>query len=94
MLNIVFGASGMSKTRVYEWILKMMKNHWIVVNGYNVETKTHSSKPKKLDNIGQMLVAFFDFNGIGHHEFLPQGHAINKEYSESTIHQTWLSVTF
>jgi len=27
-----------------------------------------------------MLIVFFDFNGIVHHKFLPQGQTINKEY--------------
>lgn len=59
--------------------------------GYDVETKAQSSqwrhsgspRPKKArqvrSNVKVMLTVFFDFNGIVHHEFLPQGQTINKE---------------
>lgn len=62
------------------------------VYGYDVETKVQSSqwrrsgspRPKKArqvrSNVKVMLTVFFDFNGIVHHEFLPQGQTINKEY--------------
>lgn len=62
------------------------------VYGYDVETKAQSSqwrhpgspRPKKArqvrSNVKVMLTVFFDFNGIVHHEFLPQGETINKEY--------------
>ena len=38
---------------------------------------------KRLDKCGRsavMLTVFFDFNGIVHHEFLPRGQTVNKEY--------------
>lgn len=62
------------------------------VYGYDVETKAQSSqwklpeepRPKKArqvrSNVKVMLTVFFDFKGIVHHEFLPQGETINKEY--------------
>ena len=31
-------------------------------------------------NVKVMLTMFFDFNGIVHHEFLPRGQTVNKEY--------------
>ena len=31
-------------------------------------------------NVNVMLTVFFDFNGIVHHEFLPRGQTVNKEY--------------
>ena len=31
-------------------------------------------------NVKVMLTVFFDFNGIVHHEFLPRGQTVNKEY--------------
>ena len=31
-------------------------------------------------NVKVMLTVFFDFNGIMHHEFLPRGQTVNKEY--------------
>jgi transposase len=61
------------------------------VNGYDVETKAHSSqwvgqglpRPKKArmspSNMKVMLV-FFDWRGIIHHEFVPRGQTINKEF--------------
>ncbi|CAB3251407.1 unnamed protein product [Arctia plantaginis] len=62
------------------------------VYGYDVETKAQSSqwrhsgspRPKKTRQVRSnskiKLTVFFDFNGIVHHEFLPQGQTMNKEY--------------
>lgn len=60
---------------------------WIY--GYDVETKAQSSqwkfseepRPKKARlNVKVLLTVFFDYNGIVHHEFLPSGRTVNKEY--------------
>ncbi|UYV70186.1 hypothetical protein LAZ67_7002112 [Cordylochernes scorpioides] len=62
------------------------------VYGYDVETKTQSSqwkllhepRPKKVcqvrSNVKVLLTVFFDCRGVVHHEFLPQGRTVNKEY--------------
>ncbi|UYV74413.1 hypothetical protein LAZ67_11003474 [Cordylochernes scorpioides] len=62
------------------------------VYGYDVETKaqssqwklTHEPRPKKArqvrSNVKDLLTVFFDCRGVVHHEFLPQGRTINKEY--------------
>ncbi|UYV76679.1 hypothetical protein LAZ67_14001721, partial [Cordylochernes scorpioides] len=62
------------------------------VYGYNVETKAQSSqwklphepRPKKArqvrSNVKVLLTVFFDCRGVVHHEFLPQGRTVNKEY--------------
>ncbi|UYV71132.1 RAD54L2 [Cordylochernes scorpioides] len=62
------------------------------VYGYDVETKAQSSqwklphepRPKKVrqvrSNVEVLLTVFFDFRGVVHHEFLPQGRTVNKEY--------------
>lgn len=62
------------------------------VYGYDIETKTQSpqwqfpreSRPKKTrqvrSNVKVLLTVFFDYNGIVHHEFLPPGRTVNKEY--------------
>ena len=62
------------------------------VYGYNPETKFQSSqwkhpelpRPKKArqarSNVKVMLTCFFDFRGIVHHEYAPEGQTINKEY--------------
>lgn len=62
------------------------------VYGYDVETKAQSSqwkfseeqRPKKArqvrSNVKVLLTVFFDYNGIVHHEFLPSGRTVNKEY--------------
>ena len=42
-------------------------------------------RPKKAReiwwNVKDLLTAFFDCNGVVHHEFLPQGLTVNKEYN-------------
>ncbi|UYV80725.1 hypothetical protein LAZ67_19001545 [Cordylochernes scorpioides] len=62
------------------------------VYGYDVETKAQSSqwklphepRPKKArqvrSNVKVLLTIFFDCRGVVHHEFLPQGRTVNKEY--------------
>ncbi|UYV67655.1 hypothetical protein LAZ67_5001500 [Cordylochernes scorpioides] len=62
------------------------------VYGYDVETKAQSSqwklphepRPKKARqvrwNVKVLLTVFFDCRGVVHHEFLPQGRTVNKEY--------------
>ncbi|UYV78510.1 hypothetical protein LAZ67_16001822 [Cordylochernes scorpioides] len=62
------------------------------VYGYDVETKAQSSqwklphepRPKKArqvrSNVKVLLKVFFDCRGVVHHEFLPQGRTVNKEY--------------
>lgn len=62
------------------------------VYGYDIETKAQSSqwkrpeepRPKKArqvrSNVKVLLTVFFDCNGVVHHEFLPQGRTVNKEY--------------
>ncbi|UYV80686.1 hypothetical protein LAZ67_19001393, partial [Cordylochernes scorpioides] len=62
------------------------------VYGYDVNTKVQSShwklphepRPKKArqvrSNVKVLLTVFFDCRGVVHHEFLPQGRTVNKEY--------------
>ncbi|UYV68939.1 hypothetical protein LAZ67_6001728 [Cordylochernes scorpioides] len=62
------------------------------VYGYDVETKAQSSqwkqphepRPKKArqvrSNVKVLLTVFFDCRGVVHHEFLPKGITVNKEY--------------
>ncbi|XP_011860288.1 PREDICTED: putative uncharacterized protein FLJ37770 [Vollenhovia emeryi] len=62
------------------------------VHGYDVETKAQSSqwklphepRPKKArqvrSNVKVLLTVFFDCRDVVHHEFLPQGRTVNKEY--------------
>ncbi|UYV63862.1 hypothetical protein LAZ67_2005848 [Cordylochernes scorpioides] len=62
------------------------------VYGYDVKTKAQSSqwklphepRPKKArqvrSNVKVFLTGFYDCRGVVHHEFLPQGRTVNKEY--------------
>ena len=62
------------------------------VYGYEVETKaqssqwehTKSTRPKKArqvrSNVKVLLTVFFDYHGVVHQEFSPQGRTVNKEY--------------
>ena len=62
------------------------------VYGYDPETKQMSSqwstssspRPKKArqvkSNIKTMLIAFFDIDGPVHHEFVPTGQTVNREF--------------
>jgi len=61
------------------------------VYGYDVETKAQSSQwvsitsPRPQKSTGSLVqcesdTVFFDCEGIIHHEFLPYGQIVNKEY--------------
>ena len=45
---------------------------------------TESPRPKKArqvrSNVKVLLTVFFDYHGVVHQEFLPQGRKVNKEY--------------
>ena len=48
-----------------------------------------SPRPKKAQqvksNIKTMLIAFFDIEGLVHHEFVPTGQTVNKEFYETVL---------
>ena len=62
------------------------------VYGYDVETKAQSSQWKHTEsprpikarqvqsNVKVLITVFFDYHGVVHQEFLPQGRTVNKEY--------------
>ena len=62
------------------------------VYGYDVETKAQSSqwkhtespRPEKArqvrSNVKVLLTVSFDYHGVVHQEFLPQGRTVNEEY--------------
>ena len=66
------------------------------VYGYNLETKqvssqwsTSSSRPKKVgqvkSNFKTTLIVFFDIDGLVHHEFVPTGQTVNKEFYKTVL---------
>ena len=69
------------------------------VYGYDVETKAQSSqwkhtespRPKKArqvrSNVKILFTVFFDYHGVEHQEFLPQGCTVNKEYYLEVMHR-------
>ena len=69
------------------------------VYGCDIETKAQSSqwlrpkepRPEKAHQVRSngkvLLTVFFDCNGVLHHEFLPQGCTVNKEYYFEVMHR-------
>jgi len=67
------------------------------VYGYDPETKQMSSqwktasspRPKKArqvkSNVKTMLIAFFDIDGLVHHEYVPRGQMVNKEFYKTVL---------
>ena len=67
------------------------------VYGYDPETKQMSSqwktatspRPKKArqvkSNVKTMLIAFFDTDGLIHHEYVPRGQMVNKEFYKTVL---------
>ena len=74
------------------------------VYGYDTDTKQHSSqwkrptspRPKKGRQVRSktkvMLMAFFDSEGIVHHEYVPDGQTINKEFYLKVLRRLYESV--
>ena len=60
---------------------KQMSSQW----------STSSSRPKKArqvkSNIKIMLIAFFDIDGLVHHEFVPTGQTVSKEFYKTFLHR-------
>ena len=75
------------------------------VYGYDPETKQMSSqwntasspRPKKAQqvksNVKTMLNAFFDIDRLVHHEYIPKGQTLNKEFYKTVLQrpQKWCS---
>jgi len=71
------------------------------VYGYDVETKMQSSqwmgkgspRPKKArmrrSKTKVMLVVFFDWKGIVHHEFVPHGQMVNQQSYQEVLVRLW-----
>ena len=57
--------------------LKPKRNH----TNRSVQKSQDPTKARQVrSNVGDLLNVFFDCNGVVHHEFLPQGRIVNKEY--------------
>ena len=64
---------------------------------YDIETKAQLQKWKRPEeprskkacqvrsNVKVLLTVFFACNGVVHHEFLPQGRTVNKEYCHKVL---------
>ena len=72
--------------------------------GYVIETKAQSSQwkrpeepiPKKArqvrSNVKALLSIFFDCNGVVHHEYLPQGRTVDKEYQLEVMRRLYKAI--
>jgi hypothetical protein len=64
---------------------------WIY--GYDPDTKQMSSqrstasspRPKKAWQVKSMLIVFFDIDGLVHHEYVPRGQTVNKEFHKTVL---------
>ena len=65
----------------YDQETKQMSSQW--------STSSSSPWPKKAQqvksNIKTMLIAFFDNDGLVHHEFIPTGQTVNKEFYKTVL---------
>ena len=70
------------KCRVYKYDLetKQMSSQW---------NTSSSPRPKKAQqvnsNVKTILIAFFDIDGLVHHEYVPRGQTVNKEFYETFL---------
>ena len=81
------GDVGDNKQRHYQrHLLKKVKTfhswHWNQSHVIPMEASRRTKIEKSMtnSNVKALLIVFFDCNGVMHHEFLPQGRTINKEY--------------
>ena len=49
--------------------------------------KTEKKARQVRSNGNVLLTVFFDYNGVVHHEFMPQGRTVNKEYYLQVMHR-------
>ena len=71
MLTVAFGESTMSRTQVQLWY-NQFKEGRADIN----DDASHSVKVL----VKVLLTIFLDCNDVVHHEFLPEGRTVNKEY--------------
>jgi len=44
-----------------------------------------SPRPTKARQVKNMLIAFFDIDGLVHHEYVPRGQTVNKEFHKTVL---------
>ena len=69
VIKMAFEEVSMSRTQVFEWFRCFKEGRTYVEQGANFEER------QKV-----LLIVFVGQDGVVHHEFVPEGHAINKEY--------------
>ena len=69
MMTVAFGESTLVKKHVYKWYKRFTEG----IEGVNDYTASSV-------NVKVLLTVFFDYNGVVHREFLPEGPMVNKEY--------------
>ena len=82
-----------------DFLKKVITGHELWMYGYDLETRAQSSqcklpegpRPKETcqirANVKTLVSAFFNCNGVGHHEFVPQGRTVNKDYYLEVMRQ-------
>ena len=82
----------MTSTTIQICFKKVITGDESWVYGYDIKTKAQSSqwkhtespRPKKArpvrSNVKVLLSVFFNYHGVVHQEFLPQGRTVNKKY--------------
>ena len=77
--NFMFSVINGDEIWVYDPETKQITSQW----------KTATSRPKKArqvkSNIKTMLIAFFDIDGLVHHEYVPRGQKVNKEFHRTAL---------
>ncbi|CAK9799943.1 Mariner Mos1 transposase [Anthophora quadrimaculata] len=70
------------ETWVYEYDMQTSQQS----SEYRLENEPNPKKPRQSrSKIKVMLTVFFDYHGVVHSEFLPDGQAVNKEYYLSVM---------
>ncbi|CAK9833043.1 Mariner Mos1 transposase [Anthophora retusa] len=70
------------KTWVYEYDMQTSQQS----SEYRLENEPNPKKPRqRRSKIKVMLTVFFDYRGVVHSEFLPDGQTVNKEYYLSVM---------
>lgn len=66
------------ETWVYGYVVKMKRHlpQWVGELSHDQKKKTHQSH----SHVKVMLIVFFDWKGIVHHEFVPCGQTVSKEF--------------
>ncbi|KAG7171883.1 GVQW3-like 1 [Homarus americanus] len=73
MVQQAYGEDCLSRTQCHVWYQRFKR-------GRTSTEDDPKSRSQSRSNVEVMLIVFFDWKGVVHHEFVPRGHTVNKKF--------------